>query len=172
MSSARWYFDYLIFCHDDARLRHANGRRRADRLFHALTLEAGSDAMSYDNNYFRRELQALVKPIGRFNGQVQMAINGGRLCKLEFLHRAKFQCIHQGQDKWSQESGTVILTLTGAEKKPANPSRSPCVNARATTPSWSPISATVSSTISSTSVKHVRWGWLLTPTGVIRSVVY
>jgi hypothetical protein len=110
------FVDCLTVSRHDARLRHANGRRRADWHFRAWPLEARYDAMSYDNDYFRRKLQAFVDPIGRFNGQVQVAINGGRLCKLEFLHRAKFQCIHQGQDKWSQEIGTLVLSFAGTEK--------------------------------------------------------
>jgi hypothetical protein len=70
--------------------------------------------MSYGNDYFRRELQAFGATLGPFSGKMIFALNGGRACKLELLHRAKFQCTHQGRNEWKGPNATVVLTLGGA----------------------------------------------------------
>ncbi len=71
--------------------------------------------MSYNDEFFKRELQVFGATLGPFSGKMIFALNGGRACKLELLHRAKFQCVHQGRDEWEgPPKPTVVLTLGGA----------------------------------------------------------
>ena len=69
-----------------------------------------------DRNYFRRELQLFGSRLGPFTGEVLLAVNSGRLSKLELRYRAKLQCVNQTRDEWSGPDETVILTFGGAAK--------------------------------------------------------
>ncbi len=67
----------------------------------------------FSDDYFRRELQALINQLGRFSGELVFTLNGGRGCKLEVRAFLTKQCVNQGRDEWSGPDGQVAIEMSG-----------------------------------------------------------